>query len=75
MDRMLKEARASAGTGRRRRFGGGSAIWRSVPVRTFPEWRDPPPGFFDVDMIEHCGSVKTGGDFVHTLLLTDIASG
>jgi len=28
-------------------------------------------------MVEHCGGVKTGGDFVHTLTLTltDIASG
>jgi hypothetical protein len=26
-------------------------------------------------MVEHCGGVKTGGDFVHTLTMTDIASG
>jgi hypothetical protein len=46
-----------------------------VPVRTFSDWRDPPPGFFEVDMVEHCGGMKTAGDFVHTLTLTDIASG
>jgi hypothetical protein len=44
-------------------------------VRTFADWRDPPPGFFEIDMVEHCGGVKTDGDFVHTLTLTDIASG
>ena len=26
-------------------------------------------------MVEHCGGRKTDGDFVHTLVLTDIASG
>ena len=26
-------------------------------------------------MVEHCGGIRTGGDFVHTLTLTDIASG
>jgi hypothetical protein len=26
-------------------------------------------------MVEHCGGVKTGGDFVHTLTLIDLASG
>ncbi|WP_230683048.1 integrase catalytic domain-containing protein, partial [Variovorax paradoxus] len=37
--------------------------------------RDPPPGFFEIDMVEHCGGVKNEGEFVHTLTLTDIASG
>jgi hypothetical protein len=31
---------------RKRRKGVGSAIRRSVPVRTFDDWRDPPPNFF-----------------------------
>ncbi|TCG04014.1 hypothetical protein BZM27_43905, partial [Paraburkholderia steynii] len=39
------------------------------------DWRDPPPGFFEIDMVEHCGGSKTDGEFVHTLTLTDIASG
>jgi hypothetical protein len=53
----------------------GSAIRRSIPVRTFADWLDPPPGFFEIDMVEHCGGPKTDGDYVHTLTLTDIASG
>ena len=60
---------------RKRRKGVGSAIRRSIPVRTFADWRDPPPGFFEIDMVEHCGGPKTDGDFVHTLTMTDIASG
>jgi hypothetical protein len=75
IDRALSAARASIDGQRKRRPGVGAAIRRSVPVRTFADWRDPPPGFFEVDMVEHCGGPKTDGDFVHTLTLTDIASG
>ena len=75
IDRALGDARSRVDGQRRRRTGVGAAIRRSIPVRTFSDWRDPPPGFFEVDMVEHCGGAKTDGDFVHSLVLTDIASG
>ncbi|HEY4971887.1 MAG TPA: transposase family protein [Steroidobacteraceae bacterium] len=75
IDRALGDARSRIDGQRKRRKGVGAAIRRSIPVRTFSDWRDPPPGFFEVDMVEHCGGVKSGGDFVHSLVLTDIASG
>jgi hypothetical protein len=75
IDRMLANARAHIDGQRKRRTGVGSAIRRSIPVRTFADWRDPPPGFFEIDMVEHCGGSKIDGEFVHTLTLTDIASG
>jgi hypothetical protein len=75
IDRSLSDARAHIDGKRRRRTGIGAAIRRSIPVRTFSDWRDPPPGYFEVDMVEHCGGPKSDGDFVHTLTLTDIASG
>ncbi len=75
IDRSLSEARAHIDGKRRRRTGVGAAIRRSIPVRTFSDWRDPQPGFFEVDMVEHCCGPKIDGDFVHTLTLTDIASG
>lgn len=74
IDRLLSPARASTDGQRRRRTGVGAAIRRSIPVRTFSDWRNPPPGFLEVDMVEHSGP-KTEGDFVHTLVMTDIASG
>ncbi len=75
IDRVLAGARSHTDGQRKRRKGVGAAIRRSTPVRTFADWRDPPPGFFEIDMVEHCGGPKTDGDFVHTLTLTDIASG
>ena len=75
IDRALGDARNRVDGQRKRRTGVGAAIRRSIPVRTFSDWRNPPPGFFEVDLVEHCGGAKTDGDFVHTLVLTDIASG
>ena len=75
IDRLLRPVREASGRARRRRWGVGSAIRQSVPVRTFADWGDPPPGYCEGDMVEHCGGVKEGGNFVHTLTLTDIHSG
>jgi hypothetical protein len=75
IDRLLCPQREAAGRARRRRWGAGSAIRQSVPVRTFADWGDPPPGYCECDMVEHCGGVKEGGNFVHTLTVTDIHSG
>ena len=70
IDRMLAATRSHIDGQRKRRKGVGSAIRRSIPVRTFVDWRDPPPGYFEIDMVEHCGGPKSDGDFVHTLTLT-----
>jgi hypothetical protein len=75
IDRMLACARLHIDGQRKRRKGVGSAIRRSIAVRTFSDWCDPPPGFFEIDMVEHCGGPKTDGDYVHTLTMTDIATG
>jgi Integrase core domain len=75
IDRLLTPEREAAGCARRRRWGAASAIRQSVPVRTFADWGDPPPGYFECDMVEHCGGIKEGGNYVHSLTLTDIHSG
>lgn len=75
IDRALRKTREQIDGKGRRRSGVGSAIRRSIPVRTFADWGDPPPGYLEVDMVEHCGGVKRDGNFVHSLVLTDIASG
>jgi len=74
IDLLLGPEREAAGRMRRRRWGNNSAIKQSVPVRTFAQWGDPEPGYFECDMVEHCGGVKNG-NFVHTLTVTDIHSG
>ncbi|MGH7078449.1 MAG: integrase catalytic domain-containing protein [Acetobacteraceae bacterium] len=74
MDRALREVRGRAAGRARRRAAPSAAIRRSVPVRTFSDWQDPPPGFFEADLVAHSGPVASGS-FVQTLVLTDIATG
>lgn len=74
MDRLLTEVRMVARGGQRRRAGMSSAVRRSVPVRTFGDWNDPPPGFVEVDFVAHSGT-SSSGSFVQTMVLTDIATG
>ena len=45
-----------------------------MPVRTFSDWNDPQPGFFEADLVAHSGPRATGS-FIQTLVLTDIATG
>jgi hypothetical protein len=74
IDRLLAEARARSAGCSRRRAGFTSAVRRSVPVRTFADWQDPPPGYLEGDLVAHCGE-SAEGSFVQTLVLTDIATG
>src|ERR1700758_471776 len=74
IDRALREIRRQVGTATRRRSAPSAAIRRSVPVRTFDGWDDPPPGFVEADLVAHSGPVARGS-FVQTLVLTDIATG
>src|SRR3982075_2401956 len=74
IDRALRDIRRHAGTAPRRRAAPSAAVRRSVPLRTFDGWNDPPPGFVEADLVAHSGPVAKGS-FVQTLVLTDIATG
>jgi hypothetical protein len=58
----------------RRRTTLNTPLRKSIAVRTFSDWNDPPPGYFEMDMVAHCGK-SVAGSHVHSLVLTDIASG
>ena len=73
IDRRLKPAR-EAGRQKRRRSHINTPLRKSIAVRTFNDWNDPPPGFFEMDMVAHCGK-SVAGCHAHSLVLTDIASG
>ncbi len=74
MDRALREARGHTGRRPRRRSPPSAAIRRSVAVRTFEDWNDPPPGVMEADLVAHSGPTSKGS-YVQTLTLTDIATG
>ncbi len=74
IDRLLAGVRLVAGSGRRRPAGFGSAVRRSVPIRTFNDWGNPAPGWVEVDFVAHGGTTVSGA-FVQTMVLTDVATG
>ncbi len=47
---------------------------KSIPIRTFADWDEKVPGFFEVDLVSHDGGA-TRGDFNQSLNFTDIATG
>jgi hypothetical protein len=65
MDRLLEPVREAGKQGRRRSHL-NTALRKSIAVRTFNDWNDPPPGFFEMDMVAHCGK-SVAGSHVHSL--------
>lgn len=72
IDRRLGAFRE--GAKRRRRAPPSAAVKAAVPIRTFTDWDNPGPGFFEADLVAHSGP-SAHGRFIQTLALTDIASG
>jgi len=52
----------------------GALIKQQIPVRTFADWDDLKPGFFEADLVAHCGT-STHGPYLSTFVLTDVATG
>jgi len=72
VDRLLREPRQARGTKPPKRVEPEPR--RRIKMRTFADWNDPAPGCMEMDLVAHCGSVNRGS-YVHSLVLTDIASG
>lgn len=51
----------------------GNLLKKQIPVRTFTEWDDAVPGFFEADLVSHSGP-DASGQFLQTLTLTDICT-
>lgn len=72
VDRLLetprRESRGGISTTRP-----GSLLKKQIKIRTFADWNDVIPGFFEGDLVAHCGD-RVDGAFLNTLVLTDIAS-
>jgi hypothetical protein len=47
---------------------------RRIPLRTFADWNELLPGSMEIDLVAHCGEA-TRGSYIHSLVLTDVASG
>lgn len=65
---------AAAAGGRRRRMPSASSLKKRIPVRTSGDVKDLPLGMLEIDLVCHGGETMAGS-FVHSLVLTDHATG
>jgi len=74
IDRLLSDTRKKYRIKGRSTTRPGSLLKKSVPIRTFADWDEKVPGFFEVDLVSHDGGAVRG-DFLQSLNFTDIATG
>ena len=73
-DRLLRAARQRLRPHGLSTTKPGTLLKQAIPIRTFAEWDDVQPGFLEIDLVAHCGD-STRGEYLHTLVLTDICTG
>jgi len=74
IDRMLKATKKGYELKGRSTTKPGTLLRSTIPVRTFSDWDEKRPGFFETDLVALCGE-SVRGDYVNALNLTDVASG
>ncbi len=70
-DQLLSSERRAAGGKSTTRSG--ALLKRQIPIRTFSDWNDVVPGFFEADLVAHCGT-DASGRFLNSLVMIDIAT-
>jgi hypothetical protein len=73
LDRLLQPIRKQAKAGKRKRRRPKKPSG-SIRVRTFCDWDDPPPGYLEIDFVEHNGG-STAGAYIYSLVGVDVCSG
>jgi hypothetical protein len=74
VDRLLAATKASLRLKGRSTTRPGTLLKHHIPIRTFADWNEQRPGFCEVDLVAHDGG-SACGDYIHTLNLTDVATG
>lgn len=74
VDRLLYKIRCGGRASAIETTKPGALLKSQVSIRTFADWDDDRPGFLEADLVAHCGSY-VGGHFLHTLVMTDVATG
>lgn len=72
-DRLLHSERARSKPHGLSTTKPGTLLKKAIAIRTFADWDDKRPGFVEVDLVAHCHD-STGGEYLHTLVLTDVCT-
>lgn len=73
IDRLLKDERKNHQRGISTTRP-ANLLKQRIKVRTFADWNDTGPGFFEGDLVAHCGD-RAEGSFLNSLVVTDVATG
>lgn len=71
IDRMLKATKKQYELKGRSTTKPGTLLRSTIPVRTFADWDEKRPGFFEGDLVAFCGETVRG-EYVNALNLTDV---
>lgn len=74
IDRMLRATRGQYRLKGRATTKPGTLLRKTIPVRTFADWDETKPGFFEADLVAFCGD-SPKGEYVNGLNLTDVLLG
>jgi len=74
IDRLLADIRKKQQIKGKSTTRPGSLLKKSIPIRTFSQWEEDEPGFFEVDLVSHDGG-NLRGDVNQSVNFTDIATG
>ena len=70
IDRLLQRERARLSLKGRSHTKPGTLLKHQIPIRTFADWNEKEPGYFEIDLVAHDGG-DASGDFCQTLTITD----
>ena len=74
IDRLLSRHRRRLSLQPQRKHSPSGGLKAEVPVRTWGEWKKPPVGSLQADLVLHCGET-TGGFYLSSLCTIDVATG
>src|SRR5262249_30069511 len=72
LDRLLASVRRTPSGRKKRKVATRPS--KQIPVRTFADWKEPLPGYLEIDFVSHGGS-SMQGSFLWSLVATDVCSG
>jgi hypothetical protein len=73
IDRLLRQVHVLAKQGRRN-VSVNTPVRKSITIRAYEDCNNRPPGYFEMDLVAHCGR-SVAGSHLQSLILTDVASG
>ncbi len=74
IDRLLKPERKRIELKGRSGTKPGTLLKNQIAVRTWADWDENCPGYFEIDLVGHDGG-NNSGDFAQTLDMTDVCTG